>query len=237
MSQTIIQKAFAPIKQIFPAWVYNPIRSTATAIIGPWRWAYKSGYFLSCFKVAAVDKTGAPIPWYTYPCIEFLKHRDYKNKTVLEFGAGQSTLWWSKKSHKVFSLEGDSAWYEKIKKEMPENADLHLVSMESRESNEKEVEECLKQHADSFYDIIIIDGLYRESMISIAVKHLKEDGILICDNAEGYGFYDTLKHSDLQRVDFFGNSPGLVLPHCTSIYFRPSSFAFNPMVFIPTTHL
>lgn len=234
MTQTAIQKVFAPIKRLLPSWAYNPIRSVGTAIIGPMLAAYRTGYFRSAFKMAAVSQSGQPLPWYTYPSIDFLKYRNYEDKIILEFGGGQSTLWWASKARQVVTLEGDREWYEKIKGQMPSNVDLCYVSMESKEINVSEVTHTLKTKQHSKYDVIVIDGLYRYEMIEIALSHLAGDGIVICDNAEGYGFYEGFRESGLWRVDFFGNAPGVVLPHATSIYFRPSScFIFNSKYPIP----
>jgi len=175
----------------------------------------------------AVSKNGAPIPWYTYPSIEFLEFRDYKNKKVLEFGGGQSSLWWANKAEQVVTFEGDQAWYDEINNTMPANVDLQYISMESIETNICQVRDYLASQTIKKFDVIVIDGLYRRSMIAIALEYLSNDGILICDNAEGYGFYEELKESDLMRVDFYGNAPGVVFPHCTSIYFNSGSFVFN----------
>jgi len=228
MTQTAIQRIFMPFKQVLPGWMHDRTRSIATAFIGPILAAHRTGYFRSALKMAAVSKNGQPLPWYTYSAIDFLKYRNYEEKTVLEFGGGQSTLWWASQARHVISLEGDRQWYEKIKSQVPSNVDLRFVSMENKEKNVAEVTRELEGRKISKYDIIIIDGLYRREMIPIAVDHLADDGIIICDNAEGYGFWEGFKESSLWRVDFFGNAPGVVLPHATSIFFRPSScFIFN----------
>lgn len=233
MTQTMIQKAFAPLKKFLPSWIWNPIRSVGTALIGPILFAYRTGYWLSAFKRAAVSRNNEPLPWYTYPSIDFLKYRSYEDKVVLEFGGGQSTLWWAHRAKKIVTLEGDKEWYEKIKGKMPDNVDLSYVSMESKEANICQVKEVLNNKDFDKYDVIIIDGLYRFEMIDIAINHLKEDGIIICDNAEGYGFYEGFKERGMNRVDFFGNAPGVVLPHATSIYFTATSFVFSATYPIP----
>ena len=93
MTQTILHKTFAPFKTYLPSWIWNSFRSIGTAFLGPILFGYRTGYFLSGFKMEAVSKNGDPVPWYTYPIIDFLKYRNFDNKTVLEFGGGQSTLW------------------------------------------------------------------------------------------------------------------------------------------------
>lgn len=183
--------------------------------------------------MAAISKSGEPIPWYTYPSIDFLKSRLYEDRMILEFGGGQSSLWWAKRAKGVVTLEGDREWHDKIRQNMPDNVELHYVSMENSSVNVSQVNGVLKSKAYSQYDVIIIDGLYREEMIQIAIGLMTDDGMIICDNAESYGFYEGFKETGLSRVDFVGNAPGIVLPHCTSIYFKPSTFAFGCKFPIP----
>lgn len=233
MVQTRLQKSFAPFKKYTPSWIHNPVRSILTAIIGPALFGYRTGYFISCFKMKAVSKDGEPIPWYTYPCIDFLKYRSYENKDVLEFGGGQSTIWWANRAKHVVTLEGDREWYDKIKNMMPDNVDLHYVSMNNKNINVSQVKKVLDAKQYLAYDVIVIDGLFRYEMIEIALTLMKDDGMIICDNAEGFGFHEGFKESGLNRVDFFGNAPGVVLPHATSIFFKSSSFAFSSKYPIP----
>jgi len=233
MTQLAIHRLFASFKKAFPAWVHTPIRSLGTAILGPTFFAYRTGYIRSCFQMSAVSKKGNPLPWYTYPSIDFLKQRSYEDKDILEFGGGQSTLWWSKRSRSVDALEGDEKWYKKINEGMPDNVNLQLVSIRDKESNISDVGNFLKKHGKPKYDVIVIDGLYRYEMIQFAIEYLREGGIIICDNSDGYGMQEGFEQSGLQRVDFFGNAPGVVLPHCTSIYFSENSFIFDPSFTIP----
>ncbi len=60
------------------------------------------------------DSAGAPIPWYTYPAIEYLMHLDLSDMSVFEFGSGKSTIWWAGNALKVHSVEDDSTWFLKI---------------------------------------------------------------------------------------------------------------------------
>jgi hypothetical protein len=233
MTQTIIQKAFKPFKDHFPSWVWNPVRSLLTAILTPLSFSFRSGHFRSSFRRVAVSAKGEPIPWYTYPCLDFLRYRSYEGKKVLEFGGGQSTLWWAKRAKHVVVFEGDKDWYEKIKINLPGNVDLYLVSMESPDKCVKEVNKILTDEHYGEFDVIIIDGLFRFQMIDISKKVMANSGAIICDDADGYGFYDGFKDSSLNRVDFFGYGPCVVLPHCTSIFFGDRSFLFDPHHLIP----
>jgi hypothetical protein len=110
---------------------------------------------------------------------------------------------------------------------------MHYVSMDSSETCVKQVDEVLRSKQTRYYDVVIIDGLYRRSLIEVAQGCVSEDGIIICDDAEGYGFHEGFKDSGFSRVDFFGYSPGVVLPHATSIFFRADAFVFLPNHPIP----
>jgi hypothetical protein len=225
MAQTVFHKAFLPIKTHLPGWLSNPIRSTATAVLAPVLFSVGTGHFRSSFKRAAVSRNGEPLPWYSYPCIDFLTHRPYAGRTVLEFGGGQSTLWWAKRADRVVTLEGDRAWYERISRSVPSSVELHHVPQDNPASCTEAVEAVLR--SQDRFDVIVIDGLWRHEMIDIAVRSLTEDGMIVCDDADGYGFHEGFQKYGLNRVDFFGYSPGTVLPRVTSIYFRPTSFGFS----------
>ena len=233
MSYTILQRAFAPFKKALPAWLWSPIRRIATAVITPLLFSYRSGHWRSSLRGLSLDRHGRPLPWYTYPCIEFLRVRDYTERTIVEFGAGQSTLWWAARAKRVIALEGDPQWFERIAQHMPHNVDLRLVSVKSPSECMADVNRVLAEIGISSCDVSIIDGLWRAEMAGIALRLRTTDGLIICDNAEGYGFQEAFSASELGRVDFFGNAPGVVLAHSTSIYFGSRCFAFDPKLPIP----
>lgn len=230
---TIFHKTFKSIKKWTPSWISNPLRSTVTALATPVVFSLQSGHFRSSFKMAAVSPDGQPIPWYTYPCIDFLVERDFSDKVVLEFGGGQSTLWWAEHAKNVVTLEGNLDWYNTIKSKMPPNVALHHIQSDTPENCIQSVESILEAEPFSSYDVIVIDGHYRFEMIPISLRMMSEDGMIICDNAAGYGFYEGFKDSSLMRVDFVGHTPGVLLTHDTAIYFPPNSFAFRPTQPIP----
>lgn len=225
MTQTIIQSSFKPFKKYLPTTVSNTVRSLFTSILTPILFSYRTGHFRSSWKMSAVSRTGKPLPWYTYPCIDFINYRDFTGKAVLEFGGGQSSLWWSQRAKSVVTLEGDKHWYAKIKSKMPSNVHLFLVSIDNRSACVQDVNEILQDYAQ--FDVIIIGGLYRYEMISIAQEKMANHGAIICDNSEYFDFYEGFKESGMNRVDFFGNAPGVVLPHCTSLFFKEQCFMLS----------
>lgn len=228
MRPTILQRGFAPVKRLVPHWVWSPIRRAATAVLMPVMYSYRTGHFRSSLAEAAYGRDGSPLPWYTYPAIDFLKTRSFSGRTVLEFGAGQSTLWWAARAARVVAMEGNEDWYERIRGAMPDNVELRLIPMGSSEECVAAVRSALAEIGHARYDVVVIDGLYRRELVPTALERVTDDGVIICDNAEGYGFYQAFRELPLQRIDFIGNAPGVVLPHSTSLVFSPGAFIASP---------
>src|SRR3954470_17820735 len=112
------------------------------------------GHVKSSRRGRCVDGHGQPIPWYTYPAIEYLKQLDFSAKDVFEFGAGQSTLFWAARARRVVSVEDDDAWYRELLPSISQNCELFL---------ETDLYEYVNRLAasPSSYDIIVVDGAAR----------------------------------------------------------------------------
>jgi hypothetical protein len=65
-----------------------------------------------------VDENG-PVPWYTYPMIEFLPAVLRPEFRVFEYGSGASSIWWSGRVGGVVSVEHDVQWYRQVEKSIP----------------------------------------------------------------------------------------------------------------------
>ena len=103
---------------------------------------------------------------------------------------------------------------------MPNNVELHEVSMQSADICFQQVKEALDAKPDLNYDVIIIDGLYRKQMVPIALDYLSDEGMIIVDNAEGYELFESFKDSGYSKVEFYGYAAGVYLQSCTAIYFK-----------------
>lgn len=214
-------------KRFTPQFVWSPCRKLLTALITPIRFSLDTGHFRSSLKAAAVDRRGEPLPWYTYPAIDFLAAQDFTGRSVLEFGGGHSTLWWAKRAASVVALEEDADWYARLSRKLPSNASLI--------SAKYDFDPTLIADASRF-DVIVVDGLNRMTAAQKAIEHVSSEGFVILDNSEGHwgggglhGFpiQDLFRSLGFMRVDFYGYTPGVVAPHCTSMFFKVGSFAFR----------
>jgi len=224
MARTAFQKFFAPAKKLLPRTVWSKMRALGTAMIAPVRFSIKTGHWKSSLQATARSASGSPIPWYTYPAIDFLGQRNFKDRNILEFGGGQSTLWWSARARSVLTVEENVEWVASLRSRIGGNVSLHYVPAEDTTRNIEPVRAVLDANAITKFDIIVIDGHLREELTSLVFDYLAPSGALLLDNAEGYGIYDALKKRNCRRIDFYGFAPGVILRHCTSLVFVDDCF-------------
>lgn len=220
------------MKRLLPTALWRPARALATGIMAPLRFAFTTGHFRSSLAMSAHAADGEAIPWYTYPAIDFLAQRDFTGRNVLEFGGGQSTLWWSKRAASVLTFEENAGWLERVKAQVGPNATLHNVPIDSGDPI-AEIRRLIAAHPVAKFDVIVVDGHLREKATAIAFDYLAPGGALLLDNAEGYGFYEETSKRDCRRVDFFGFAPGVVMRHCTSLVYLGDCFLLSGKIPIP----
>lgn len=181
------------------------------------------------------DKDGQPIPWYTYPAIEFLSQFDYHDKNVFEYGCGYSSSFWSKRAQKVISIEDNETWYKKWKAEFP--FDNLIIKLRPEGSDYFQA----IQETDDFFDVIIIDGKCRAECAKSALSRFKDGGIIILDDSdrintsqEYVSAVQVLKEANLLQVDFYGFCPMNNYTKTTSVFFSrnfnfPTRSLLQPM--------
>lgn len=216
----------ASAKKLLPLPVFSVVRSAGTAFLTPILFSLRTGHWKSSFRKKAVDSHGRPLPWYTYPAIHFLLQKDFKGRRILEWGAGQSTLWWASKAKEVVSFEADKKWHDEVKTALPPNAVIHLTR--------EDLSDFEKNCPAGLFDVIVIDGLDREKCAAPSIELLAPDGAVLLDNADGFWgkegsfpILDRFSQAGFQRIDFIGYAPGVVRPHCTSVFFKSTCFLFS----------
>jgi hypothetical protein len=135
------------------------------------------GHFRTMRQHASVDRYGNPIPWYTYPAIEYVKQLDLSQRVIFEYGAGYSSLYYASRCKRIISVEDNPEWYQVIKPKAPPNCEILCP----------ETQEQYVRAIDSFpgsFDIIIIDGSHRELCCQAAVDRVKDTGMIILDNSD-----------------------------------------------------
>lgn len=168
--------------------------------------AIEYGQLKTIKRWECLDKNDDPIPWYTYPAIEYLSTIDFSDMSIFEYGGGNSTLWWASRAKMVVTVENDPDWYSKIQSKIKENIKIELYLKTTKE----DYVNFLLERSENF-DVIVIDGRWRSDCAKILSKKLnKRDGFLIIlDNSDWYPKTKRflIESFDLIPIDFHGFGP------------------------------
>lgn len=174
------------------------------------------GHSLSSLSYQSVNRKNEPIPWITYTAINYLESIELKNKKVFEYGCGNSTLYFARRSKKIVSVESNYQWFEKIQERSKKHNNLTLVY----ESSEVSYSRYIRKLSTPF-DLIFIDGRFRLTCTREAVKKLSTGGILLVDNIDRYPkICSYLSKKGFTQIDMKGFNPINYYLSTTAIFFR-----------------
>ena len=163
------------------------------------------------------DAKGRPIPWITYPALDYLNQLDFSRACVLEYGGGQSSLWWAKRAASVTTVEGKAEWAERLRRHAPANLTVIGPVAESAYAQ-------APLGNGQTYHVIIIDGLVRLESAQASLPFLADGGLLVLDNADWHPQTCAwLRSKGLVEIDFHGFGPVNDYTWCTSVFLRAHS--------------
>lgn len=174
------------------------------------------GQYNSLKKEKPVDSYGNPLPWITYPCIEYLNQFDFSNETIFEYGSGGSTKWFlRKKCKKIISIENEQFWYQKLVEESKNSKNLFPVFA-------KNIDDFIqnKEVYDSSIIFIDCDSIYRKKVLESLYKNIEKDNtnikLIIIDDVDKTNLqggkidkivFEIANSLDWIQVDFMGFRP------------------------------
>ena len=175
---------------------------------------YRTAQDRECF-----DSAGTEIPWYTYPAIEYIKNHDLRSLNILEYGSGNSSIFYLSRGAAVTSVEDNYSWYEKISRDSEILGHNYVFAdLQNDYVDRPEVLDA---------DIVAIDGSWRtESVAFVMSKILSGESVpswVIFDNSDRYPISIRKLDEELgwPRVDFCGFGPINAYTWVTSIYLNP----------------
>ena len=159
-----------------------------------------------------------PVPLLTSSFLNWFQTQQWNSLSLLEFGAGGSTLYFSKFFKSVTSYETNQSWFDKLLLKIPSNVNLIKVDsiFDALQENKIKNIHC--------FDVILIDA--GENRANLARWLVNDDykGIIFFDNSEWYrksiGMF--LKEGFVE-IPFFGLKPIEDWVSCTSILAEPSA--------------
>lgn len=135
-------------------------------------------------------------PWIAPSTVRYLEGQVTPSTRVLEFGSGRSTMWFAMRCAHVTSVEHDASWYERVsgtlrERQLEGRVDLRLVPLDhpidegTRPAYDPEPEYVSEatRAANGSFDVVLVDGHYRQACILASLAKLKPGGLLVVDNS------------------------------------------------------
>jgi precorrin-6B methylase 2 len=221
------------LRRLLPAGLYRTVRAVVMTLVTPTAYAAQYGYYRSAFRKAVVDGSGDAAPWLTFPLVAFLSSRSFAGRSVLEFGSGQSSIWWARRAKNVLALETDPEWTKRVRAAAPENlvvADVPL-DYDSADAFAADVRELTRGER---YDVVVVDGGDRIKAMLTAPEFLTDDGFVVVDDLDLFRTQpdwaeavESLRRAGFGCIDFHGMAVGAPFTRrfrCSSLFLRSSSF-------------
>ncbi|MBW4481638.1 MAG: hypothetical protein KME14_03750 [Tildeniella torsiva UHER 1998/13D] len=181
----------------------------------------KYGYHHTKASQRPVDINRQPLPWFTYPAIEYLAQLDLSNKSIFEWGSGNSSLFFAKRCKQITSVENNKEWFDYCSSQLLSNQKIIF-------REESAFAEVIDELSTTF-DLIIVDSLRRYECVHRCIKYLNDGGLVILDNSDWHPNSSAFlrNHCDLLEVDMHGFGPINSYSWTTSLYFH-RNFRFSP---------
>ncbi|MGE0081411.1 MAG: FkbM family methyltransferase [Thiohalomonadaceae bacterium] len=161
---------------------------------------------------------GSPLPWFTYPMIDFLGERLNHEMKVFEYGGGNSTLYFASRVAQVTTVEHNAEWHDYLVRRMPENCKVLFQPLEYGGA----YSQSAKTQGELF-DLIVVDGRDRVNCARHALDALSARGVIIFDDFERERYHEAegfLRERNFRRLNFWGIKPGLMERVNTALFYR-----------------
>jgi hypothetical protein len=182
------------------------------------------------------DLVALDVPWWTFESKEIVEKflQTKPNSRVFEFGSGASTFWLAKRATEVISIEHDPVWAQKVKENLPSNAQVILVPAQTISPERTPILSLKRGFQDldftnyvmainsevgGWFDLIVIDGRARKQCFERALNFLSDGGIIVFDNVDRTRYLKVLeKYRNTIEVQVTkGLTPALPYPNRTAL--------------------
>lgn len=201
------------LRDLATIYLHDPLEP---ASLGAARRFFARGHAGTAASHRPADHEGKPLPWYTYSFLDFATDWDTTNWQVLEFGSGQSTLYWAARAARVIAFENKAAWFAEMSRRIPSNVELHAFPDPATLDG--------LQKLGIKPDLVIIDGFQRGACATKSLEAFGTQPLYVLDNADWFPQTSAiLRHAGLYEIRFKGFGPVNNYAWATSLLVGPEN--------------
>lgn len=157
-------------------------------------------------------------PLLTWHFLDFLDSLELSQHTLLELGAGSSTLWFQERFAHVRSFETDVDWHRAVAQSAGTNVDLRLVTLQTLETADF-------AYGDETFVLVDFAGRRTRFLRHFLELQQRRPAAIVLDNADWYrNGAALLARAGYQELPFHGFKSGQSFVSCTSLFIEPSRF-------------
>lgn len=153
-----------------------------------WRRHWTPAYIVDRLAVARWERRNPDKPWLVRAAVEAMTDLIRPGDTVVEFGSGRSTLWFSRlvgPQGRVISVEDYRPWHDKVAAQIAEAGASNVEYLFVGQSPEEYLappSEAVSRIGGRI-DVALADGFkHRDHAALWALDRLRPGGLLIVDN-------------------------------------------------------
>ena len=121
-------------------------------------------------------------PWISYDAQRLLAGFLTPHSRVLEFGSGMSTVWYAAHAGEVVSIEDYQPWFLQVAQIIRDRKATNIRYRFARGSKDYSIPTANEQGEG--FDLIMIDGSFRDQCVERSLRFLKPCGIVYLDNSD-----------------------------------------------------
>lgn len=130
--------------------------------------------------LAKITNRRAELPLLGFRAIKHLAGLIQPDWKILEFGSGMSTVWFARRCQQLVSIEINPEWHGIVQSALEKNS---LTNVDYRLCNYRDAHE-LADYDDSYFDLVLIDGVRRDQAMMTAIEKVKPGGYIYLDNSD-----------------------------------------------------
>jgi hypothetical protein len=159
-----------------------------------WFWVSRPRLLLARIRYKLWERANPDKPWLCPGTVAFLQAQLNKSMVAAEFGSGRSTGWFAALVGRLWSIEHNRVWYERVRRQLEEagvtNVDYRFVALDHPESEPERAEydppPAYVAVADEFPDrglgLAVVDGHYRTHCVRRLIPKIAPGGFLLVDD-------------------------------------------------------
>ena len=130
-------------------------------------------------------------PYLNRQVVDFLDTTLQEDDTGLEWGSGNSTIWFANRCGELITVEHDPSWAEWVtnqleQRRLKEKVVVHLCRASPAAGAPPSYVSVGRELNDASLDFVLVDGKNRDACALVALTKLKPGGFLIIDDAHRY---------------------------------------------------